>query len=253
MSPDHLCEEGPAYREEIGIPFNIILSLSTLLIISYGIHLNGHFYLFRLIIRIFLWIYHLCSRLHHELFYWYFILHFNHHTGQKKTTMDSTQSRDHQTDQEILQVTFAPDIDALLTVRPLITFLHQNHFDDIFSFVTYVVNVTHIIPTFPNLPFTVSTLQISEAPILHQDKQLEEFLIREEHSHNFINQDLTFLQPSMVHETTTLENSISSASDSTEVSLNTVQEITQPQKEGNNSTQSSLEELFHDSTRTANI
>ena len=39
---------------------------------------------------------------------------------------------------------------------------------------------------------------------------------------------------------------------STEVSLNTVQEINQPQEEGSNSTQSSLEELFNNSTRIAN-
>ena len=37
-----------------------------------------------------------------------------------------------------------------------------------------------------------------------------------------------------------------------QLSLNTVWEITQPQEEGNNCTQSSLEELFHDSRRTAN-
>ena len=228
MSPDHLCEEGLAYRKEIEIPFNIILSFSALLIISYSIQLNGHFYLVGLITRIYLWIYHLWSRLHHVLFYWYFILHFNHHIGQKETTPDSTQSRDHQTDQQILPVTFVPDIDALLTVRPQITFLQQNHFDEIFSIVTYVANVTHIIPTFPHLPVTISTLQISEAPILHQDKQLEEFLLGEEHCHNFINQDLTFLQPSTVYETTTLENSMSSESNSTDVSLNTVQEINQP-------------------------
>ena len=149
MSPDHLSEEGPAYREEIEIPFNIILSFSTLLIISHGIHLNGHFYRYRLTTRIFLWIYHLCSKLHHVLFYWYFILRFNHHIGQKKITPDFTQSRDHQTDQQILPVTFAPDIDTLLTVRPQITFLQQSHFNEIFSVVTYVANVIHIIPTFP--------------------------------------------------------------------------------------------------------
>ena len=57
-----------------------------------------------------------------------------------------------------------------------------------------------LIPIFPNLPVTISTLQISEVPILHQDKQLEEFLIGEEHFHNFINQDLTFLQPSTVYD-----------------------------------------------------
>ena len=137
---------------------------------------------------------------------------------------DSTKNRDRKADQQILPVTSVPDKDALLTVRPQITFLQQNHFDEIFSIVTYVANATHIIPTFPNFPVTVSTLQISEAPILHQDKQLEEFLIGEECCHNFINQDLTILQPSTVYETTTLEDSISSASDLTEISLITVQE-----------------------------
>ena len=150
-----------------------------------------------------------------------------------------------------MPVTFAPDIDVLLTVRPQITFLQYNHFDEIFSIVTYLANATHIIPTFPNLPVTVSTLQISEASILYQDKQLEEFLI-EECCHNFINQDLSFLQPLTVYETTTLEDSISSESNSTDVSLYTVQEINLPQEKGGNSTCSSLEELFNDSTRIAN-
>ena len=50
----------------------------------------------------------------------------------------------------------------------------------------------------------------------------------------------------------TLEDSISSESNSTEVSLNMVQEINQPQEEGSNSMHSSLAELFYDSTRIAN-
>ena len=122
------------------------------------------------------------------LFYWYF-----HYIRQKETTLDSTQSRDCQADQQILPEIFVPDTDILITVRPQITFLQHNNIDEIFSVVTYVANATPIIPTFPNLPVTVSTLQISEAPILHQDRQLEEFLIGEEHCHNLINQDLTFL------------------------------------------------------------
>ena len=133
MSPDHLCEEGPAYREEIEIPFNIIFSFSTILILLYGIHLNGHFYLFGLINRIFLWIYNLLYRLYCLLFYWYFILCFHHHTGQKKIAPDSTESRDHNADQQILPVTTAPDIDTFLTVRPQITFFQQNNFDEIFQ------------------------------------------------------------------------------------------------------------------------
>ena len=177
MSLDHLCEEGLAYREEIEIPFNIIFSFSIILILLFRIHLNGHFYLFGLITRIFLRIYNLLSRLHHVLFYWYFILCFNHHAGQRKTALDSTKIRDCNTDQQILPVTTAPDTDAFLTVRPQITFFQQNNFDEIFSVVTYVANATHIVPTCPDLPVTVSTLHISEAPILYQDQQLQEFLI----------------------------------------------------------------------------
>ena len=92
------------------------------------------------------------------LFYWYFILCFNHHTGQKKIAPDSTESRDHNADQQILPATTVPDIDSLSTVRPQITFFLQNHFDEIFSVVTYIPNATHIVPTFPKLPVTISTL-----------------------------------------------------------------------------------------------
>ena len=49
-----------------------------------------------------------------------------------------------------------------------------------------------------------------------------------------------------------MEDSISSASDSTEVSLNTVQENNQAQQEDSNSPHSSLAELFYDSTRIVN-
>ena len=162
----------------------------------------------------------------------------------------STKSRDHNTDQQLLPATNVPDIDAFLTVRSQITFIQQNHFDEISSVVTYIDNATHIVPTCPNLPVTISTLRISEAPILYWDQQLQEFLIGEECCHNFINQDLTFLQPSTVHETTELDDSISTASDSTDVSVITVQENNQPQEEDSNSPPSSLTELSYDSVST---
>ena len=126
MSLDHLCEEGLAYREDIEIPFHIIFSFLTILIFLYGIHLNGHFYFFELTTRISLWIYNLLSRIHHMLFYWYFILCFNHYVGQQKTTPDSTESRDHNVDQQNLPVTTASAIDAFVTVRPQIIFFQQN-------------------------------------------------------------------------------------------------------------------------------
>ena len=63
---------------------------------------------------------------------------------------------------------------------------------------------------------------------------------------------MTFLQPSTVYEATELDDSISSASDSTEVSVITVQDNNQPQEEDSNSSHSSLTELSYDSTRTDN-
>ena len=63
---------------------------------------------------------------------------------------------------------------------------------------------------------------------------------------------MIFLQPSTVYETTELDDSISMASDSTDISVITVQENNQPQKEDSNSLHSTLTELSYDSTRTDN-
>ena len=101
-----------------------------------------------------------------------------------------------------------PDTEVLITVRLQINFLQHNCINKIFNVVTFTANATHIIPIFPNLPVTVNTLHISDAPRLHRDQQLEEFLIGEECCHNFINQDLTFLQLSIVYKATTQEDSI---------------------------------------------
>ena len=252
MSLDHLCEEGLGCREDIEISFNIIFSFSIILIFLYGIHLNGHFYFFGLITRIFLWIYNLLSRIHCVLFYWYFILCFNHYAGQKKTVLDSTESRDHNGDQQTLPITTAPVIDVFLTVRPEITFFQQNYFDEICSIVTYVAKAIHPVPTLPNLPVTVSTLLISEAPILYRDQWLQEFLVGEECCHDFINQDLTFLQSSTVYDKIELDDSRSTASDSTDISVITVQENNQPNDEDRNSPPSSLTVSSYNSISTDN-
>ena len=133
MSLDHLCEEGPAYREDIEIPFHITFSFSIILIFLCGIHLNGHFYFFRLTTRIFLWMYNLLSGIYRVLFYWYLIICFNHCTGQKETTLDSPESRYRNVDQQNLPVTAAPAIDAFVTVKPQIIFFQQNYFGEICS------------------------------------------------------------------------------------------------------------------------
>ena len=222
MSPDYLCEEGPTHRVDIEIPFHIIFSFSTILIFLYGIHLNAHFYFFRLTIRISLWTYNFLSGIYRMLFYWYFILRFNHCVGQKKPTPDSTKSRDHEEYQHNLSVTAAPTIDAFVTVRPQIIFSQQNYFDEIGNTPTHVTNATYSAQSFPNLSITVSTLHIHDTPLLYWDQQLQEFLDREECCHNFINHDLTFLQPSTVYQMMASDDNQSTVSDSTDASILTV-------------------------------
>ena len=95
-----------------------------------GMHLNAHFYIFRLTTRIFLQIYNFLSGIHCVLFYWYFILCSNHCMGHKNPTPDSTKGRDHDAGQQNLPVTAAPTIDAFVTVRPQIVFFQQNYFDE---------------------------------------------------------------------------------------------------------------------------
>ena len=102
------------------------------------------------------------------------------------------------------------------------------------------------------MPVTVGTLHTSEAPILYQDQQLQEFLISKECCHYFLNQDLTFLQPSTVHETTDLDDSISMASDSTDTSVIKVHGNNQSQEEDSNPPPYSLTVLSHDSLSTDN-
>ena len=94
MSPDHLNEEGLAELEEIEIPFSIIFLLSILLTISCGIHFNGHFYIFGLLVRILSQTYDIEAIIQDMLFYWYFLLCFNFDIKHKEKSLDSTQSRD---------------------------------------------------------------------------------------------------------------------------------------------------------------
>ena len=158
--------------------------------------------------------------------------------GQKKTTRDSTESRDHDADQQNLPATALPTIDALVTVSPQIIFVQQ-YFDEICSTLTCVVNAIYPVLSFPNLSITVSTFHILDTPLLFQDQQLQEFLDSEECCNNFINQDLTFLQPSTVYEMTVSDDSLSTVSDST-ASVSTVKENNPSQEVDSNSSLTSV-------------
>ena len=87
--------------------------------------------------------------------------------GQKLTTLDSTQSRDHKEDQQNLPVTATPIIDAFVTVRPQNIFFQQNYFDEIGNTSTHVANVIYPALSFLNSLVTVSTLHIYDIPLLY--------------------------------------------------------------------------------------
>ena len=142
--------------------------------------------------------------------------------GQKLTTSDTTQSRDHEEDQQNLPVTVMPTIDAFVTVRLQIIFFQQNYFDELGSTPTYVANTIYPAQSFTNLSVTVSTLHIHDIQHLYRDQQQQEILDSEECCCNFINQDLTFLQPSMVYKMTASDDSQSTASNYTDASIITV-------------------------------
>ena len=67
------------------------------------------------------------------LFYWYFILRFNHRVGHQLQISDSTQSSDHEEDQINLPVTATLTIDTYLTVRLQIVLFQQNYLDEVDS------------------------------------------------------------------------------------------------------------------------
>ena len=143
-----------------------------------------------------------------------------------------------------------PIIDAFETVRPHIIFFQQNYFDELGSTPTYVANTIYPAQSFPNLSVIVSTLHIYDIPHLYQDQQLQEFLDREEHYHNFINQDLTFLQPSTVYKMTALDDSQSTASNSTDASIITVIEDNPSQEVASTSSVTSVTALSDDIVKT---
>ena len=75
----------------------------------------------------------------------------------------------------------------------------------------------------------VNIFCIYEPPKIQQDQQLEEFLRGEIHCQNFINQDLTFLQPSVIHAPQFKETKILPQENTTEISPIETSENSPPQ------------------------
>ena len=91
-----------------------------------------------------------------------------------------------------------------------------------------------------------------DPPKVQQDKQLEEFLKGEIHSQNFINQDLPFSQPSVIHASQPKENSILPEKNTRAVPPITTQENNLPQEQDTNSLQVLPAETLYDRSQTNN-
>ena len=81
----------------------------------------------------------------------------------------------------------------------------------------------------------VNIPHIYEPPKTHQDKQLEEFLRGEICCQNFINQDLTFLQPSVIHAPKLRKEKILPQDNTTEASPLETLEENPPQEQDSDS------------------
>ena len=89
-----------------------------------------------------------------------------------------------------------------------------------------------------------------DIPLLYQDQQLQEFLDGEEHCCNFIIQDLTFLQPSIVYETKASDDSQSTASNSMDASIIIIIEDNLSQEVASKSSYTSMTALSDDIVNT---
>ena len=142
--------------------------------------------------------------------------------GHQLQILDSTQGRDCKEDPINLPVTAARIIDTYLTVRPQIVLFQQKYLDELDSISTYIADIVSAAQNFHNPSVTVSTFHVHDTPTVYREQQLQEFLDGKEHCHNFINQDLSFLQPSAIYHMTYAEDNQSIASDSSDQSVLTV-------------------------------
>ena len=134
----------------------------------------------------------------------------------------------HGTNKGLLYITL-----LLLTyvmVRLQIILFQQNSFQEFDCVFTYIADTFYAAQNFHNPLVTVSTLHAYDTPIVFRDQQLQEFLDGEECCHNFINQDLSFLQPSAIYHMTHTENNQSIATNSADKSILTVIENDQSQE-----------------------
>ena len=145
-----------------------------------------------------------------------------------------------------------PITEVLRHIRPQITFPWNSHIDEIPSIVTFTGNITHIVQDFIILPVNTSIPYIFDTQKVQQDKCFQEFLRGKIHCQNFINQDLTFLQLSVLHVTQSKEDSILPEAITTKVPSIAPQESNSNQELNANCSPASLVEVLYDRNRGNN-
>ena len=117
-------------------------------------------------------------------------------TYELEDTPDSAQSRDQL---ENFTQTDKPLEKEIRILHPQINFQPFCTTEEINIPQFYVCNVDLNLHIHHSLPVHIQQFQIFDPPQLHQDRKLQEFLQGEICCQNFINQHLTFLQPSQIY------------------------------------------------------
>ena len=103
-------------------------------------------------------------------------------------------------------------------IRQQIYFQQNCQVDELPDITSFICDINHIPQNIINLPVHIHFPCILELPKVKHDRELEEFLRGKIHCQNFINQDLTFLQPSLIDDLRPNANKIPSEENRTETS-----------------------------------
>ena len=90
-------------------------------------------------------------------------------------------------------------LEIIRIIKQQIYFQLQCYTDEFPSITSFTGDITHISQNIINLPVRINIPHLLESLKVKHDRELEEFLRGEIHCQNFINQDSTFLQPSIIH------------------------------------------------------
>ena len=198
MSPDHLCKEGPAELEEIEIPFNIVVILPFCYLLSMELTIT---YIFTFLdlspvpsigfinqaltyttcYFIGIWFVNLIVRGQRE---------YHHQTLPRAETILTNNTH--------CQKLKLLNWKQFFTSRPQICFQSCSTIEHFPYMEVFTPDICHILPQVSKLHVCIDIIPISDPHQLQRDTQLEEFIQSEIHCRNFINQYLSFLQPSTV-------------------------------------------------------